>query len=268
MMYIFATYKDKTKSEPMEMQFDTIWLESVDSTNTEIVRRYDNLDNLSVIAAVNQTAGRGQRGNVWTVEPGANLTFSILLRFGDGFLAPLKATSQFTISEAVTLALVEYFENEGIHAKIKWPNDIYVRDRKLVGILIENSLEGSEVGRSIVGIGINCNQRDFPPQLMNPTSMSLLTGKRYDTRNALQDFLAVLGKYFGIMETSLGRSEMHELYLTKIYRLGELREYTDCQTGEVFKGTIKGISESALLQVEMPDMSIKEFAFKEISYIL
>lgn len=267
-MYIFATYKDNTKSEPMAIQFDTIWMESVDSTNTEIVRRYDSLDNLSVIAAVNQTAGRGQRGNVWTVEPGANLTFSILLRFGESCLAPLKASSQFTISEAVTLALAEYLEGEGINAKIKWPNDIYVRDRKLVGILIENSLKGDEVGRSIVGIGINCNQREFPPQLMNPTSMSLLTGKRYDTKAALEDFLAVLGKYLGIMETSEGRSQMHQLYLTKMYRLGELHEYTDCLTGEVFNGTIKGISESALLQVEMPDGSIKEFAFKEISYIL
>lgn len=252
----------------MTAEFDTIWMESVDSTNTEILRRSDSLDNLSVIAAVNQTAGRGQRGNVWTVEPGANLTFSILLKFGEDGLSPLKATEQFAISEAVTLALADYFSENGINAKIKWPNDIYVRDRKLVGILIENSLSGSKVARSIVGIGINCNQREFPPQLMNPTSMSLLTGRRYDTHAELDAFLAVLGRYLGTMETASGRSELHQQYLGRMYRLGELHEYTDCRSGEVFKGTIKGISEAALLQVEMPDSTIREFAFKEISYIL
>lgn len=252
----------------MTAEFQTIWLESVDSTNTEVLRRADSLDNLSVIAAVNQTAGRGQRGNTWMVEPGANLTFTILLKFGEGALSPLKATRQFTISQAVTLALQEYFTGEGIQAKIKWPNDIYVRDRKLVGILVENALEGDHVARSIVGIGINCNQREFPPQLMNPTSMSLLTGKRYDTKQALQDFLAVLGKYLETMETPQGRQEIHRQYISRLYRLGSMHEYTDCRSGEVFKGTIKGISESALLQMEMPDGQIKEFAFKEISYIL
>lgn len=252
----------------MVTEFRTIWLESIDSTNTEILRRTDSLDNMSVIAAVNQTAGRGQRGNTWVVEPGANLTFSILLKFGEGALSPLKATSQFVISQAVTLALQEYFDHKGIDARIKWPNDIYVRDRKLVGILVENALEGDHVARSIVGIGINCNQREFPPELMNPTSMSLLTGERYDTHLELQNYLEVLHKYLRIMETPQGRELMQEKYVSRLYRLGTAHEYTDCRSGEVFRGTIKGISGSALLQVEMPDGQIKEFAFKEISYIL
>lgn len=252
----------------MVTEFRTIWLESIDSTNTEILRRTDSLDNMSVIAAVNQTAGRGQRGNTWVVEPGANLTFSILLKFGEGALSPLKATSQFVISQAVTLALQEYLDQKGIDARIKWPNDIYVRDRKLVGILVENALEGDHVARSIVGIGINCNQREFPPELMNPTSMSLLTGERYDTHLELQNYLEVLHKYLRIMETPQGRELMQEKYVSRLYRLGTAHEYTDCRSGEVFRGTIKGISGSALLQVEMPDGQIKEFAFKEISYIL
>lgn len=252
----------------MVTEFRTIWLESIDSTNTEILRRTDSLDNMSVIAAVNQTAGRGQRGNTWVVEPGANLTFSILLKFGEGALSPLKATSQFVISQAVTLALQEYLDQKGIDARIKWPNDIYVRDRKLVGILVENALEGDHVARSIIGIGINCNQREFPPELMNPTSMSLLTGERYETHLELQNYLEVLHKYLRIMETPQGRELMQEKYVSRLYRLGTAHEYTDCRSGEVFRGTIKGISGSALLQVEMPDGQIKEFAFKEISYIL
>ncbi len=250
----------------MEEGFKTIWLDSVDSTNTEVLRRYDTLENLSVIAAVTQTAGRGQRGNVWTAEPGANLTFSILLKFSGNAL--LKASSQFAISEAVTLALVEYFEGEGISAKIKWPNDIYVRDRKLVGILIENALSADNIERSIVWIGINCNQRDFPPQLLNPTSMSLITGKKYDTKKVLDDYLAILSGYLRTMADSSGRLSLQEQYLSKMYRLGETHEYTDCRSGEVFKGKIKGISEAAMLLVEMPDGTVREFAFKEISYIL
>ena len=100
----------------MAREIPIIWLDSVDSTNTEVYRRADRLDNMSVIAARDQTAGRGQRGNSWLVDPGTNLTFSMYLRFGEGFLPPLPADDQFALSEAATLAVARLMESEGIEA--------------------------------------------------------------------------------------------------------------------------------------------------------
>lgn len=244
------------------------WLDSVDSTSTEITRHIDSLEDLYVVAAVNQTAGRGQRGNVWSVEPGANLTFSFLLKFSEGRHSPLKAAAQFSISEAVTLALAEYFESEGIEVRIKWPNDVYVKNKKIVGILIENGLNGNFLKTSIVGIGINCNQVDFPPQVANATSMTLLTKKHYDTHTELEKVMSRICAYLGDMETLDGRKKLHENYQKKLFRLREIHNYRDCLSGEVFEGRILGISDSAKLRLEKMDGTVREFAFKEVSYIL
>lgn len=103
------------------------------------------------IMARTQTAGRGQRGNTWEAEPGANITMSVLLR-----PQGLEARDQFALSEAVSLGITDTLARHGIDARIKWPNDIYVGDMKICGILIENSLAGSLVERSIAGIGLNC----------------------------------------------------------------------------------------------------------------
>lgn len=253
-----------------QMTFDSsiIWLNSVDSTNTETYRQSDTLDNLSVIAAYKQTKGKGQRGNKWFTEEGTNLTFSLLLKFGEGALSMLNATKQFCISEAVTCALAEYFEQEGIEVKIKWPNDIYHKDKKLVGILIENSLNGQNLSKSIVGIGINCNQKTFPPELPNPTSMTLINGVKYDLHPTLEKICKFLCKYLQIMENEEGRKALHLKFIQSLYRLNEWHNYVDISEGITIKGKIKGISESALLQIEMPDGILKEYAFKEIAYIL
>lgn len=252
----------------MAREIPIIWLDSVDSTNTEVYRRADRLDNMSVIAARNQTAGRGQRGNSWLVEPGTNLTFSMYLRFGEAPLAPLAAADQFLISEAATLAVASVLEEEGLDAKIKWPNDIYVRNRKICGMLIENSLDGSNVKSSIVGIGINCNQKEFPPQLANPVSMTLLTGRHHDLDGLLRRVIDRLVANLTALAYGQGRQELKDAYLSKMYRISQQHEYTDLTTGEIFKGTIVGLGSCSRLRVMKEDGSYKEFAFKEISYIL
>ncbi len=245
-----------------------MWLDSVDSTNSEAFRRAGDLDNMSVVAAIDQTAGKGQRGNVWKTEPGANLTFSILLRFGHGGLPGLKATEQFLISKATTVALSEFFSSRGIHVKIKWPNDIYYRNRKLTGILIENRLEKSDLSLSVVGIGINVNQRDFPPQLLNPVSMALISGHDYDIRTELDDFMDFFGEYAGLIGSVSGRDTLSSLYKERLFRLGEKHDYSDCRSGEVFKAAIRDVAEDGRLIVETEDGAMKMFNFKEISYIL
>lgn len=144
------------------------WLKVVDSTNSEAQRcRHDSPD-FTVWAAEFQTAGRGQRGNTWESAVGENLTFSILFK-----PAKFLSTRQFELSEVVALGVVNYLSTKGIKAKIKWPNDIYVEDKKICGILIENTLSSDTLSVCIAGIGLNLNQRIFRSDAPNPTSVVL-----------------------------------------------------------------------------------------------
>ena len=238
------------------------WLEETESTEDVLRNRIPSYDNLSVVAARLQTAGRGQRGNRWCSGKGENLTFSILLKFGNsGGFPSLPVSGQFSISEAISCGICDYLASKGIDSRIKWPNDIYVRNRKICGMLIENSLAGSDISSSVVGIGLNVNQRVFPPQLVNPTSMSLLTGNEY----LLEEELIILTGFLfpgGILP------DRRDDYLSRLYRIGEFHEYTDCSDGSVFEGKITGVTKDGLLQVENRKGELKEFAFKEINYII
>ena len=247
----------------MKQDMTIKWLETVDSTQDEIRRQLKVLANLSVVAALNQTAGRGQRGNRWETRPGENLTFSLLLRPGQDGIRPVPVADQFLLSEIATLALFRTLSDYGIPSRIKWPNDIYSGDRKICGMLIENSLLQENVSCSIIGIGLNVNQVQFNPALMNPVPMSKITGEAYDIREVLDRFLGHFSEELGCE-----RPLIRQRYLSHLYRLGELHSYTDCKSGEVFEGTITGISKRGLLRVGMPDGTIKEFGFKEISYII
>ena len=177
----------------MESKTDIIWLERVDSTNDEARRHISEIDNLSVVSALEQTKGRGQRGNRWSSQPGENLTFSLVVKD-----FRIKANEQSAISQATALSLVDLLSRHEIKARIKWPNDIYACDEKICGILIENSLKGSEIDWSIIGIGLNVNQTAFPEDLPNPTSMKLCTGNSnpYNTREILEEFMGIFTGYY------------------------------------------------------------------------
>lgn len=158
-----------------EMQPNIIWLESVDSTNNEAKRRIDGLSDMSVIAAYEQTAGRGQREKIWLSDPGKNLTASIILKGEGPILNRVKPENQFVISEMISKTMVNLLADYGVVARIKWPNDIYVGDKKICGILIEHTLRGLSIIHSIIGIGLNVNQTEFDESLPNPTSLVLET---------------------------------------------------------------------------------------------
>lgn len=146
-------------------------LASTTSTNDEARDiRYRHGD---VVWAERQTAGRGQRGHAWHSPEGENLTFSIVLE-----PCFLPVGEQFMLSEAISLALVDTFADYGIDTRIKWTNDIYAGDRKIVGMLIENNCSGPLLVRSIAGIGINVNQTVFDPALPNPVSMAQLADRK------------------------------------------------------------------------------------------
>jgi len=240
------------------------WYDELDSTNSEAQRHISDIDNLSVIAAVNQTAGRGQRGNSWLVHPGENLTFSLVYK--PQFDLP--ATRQFDISRATTAGICEYLRGKGVSCRIKWPNDIYVRSKKVCGILIENTLSAGNVASSIIGIGLNVNQKEFPPTLVNPSSMTLVTGKTYVTKDELPELCGCLVGKLEMLESPEGTAMLREEYQSLLYQVYAFHDYFDCLSQERITARIIDTTESGLLRVETKKGELKEFAFKEISYII
>lgn len=239
------------------------WYDIIDSTNSQARRCLDEIDNMAVFAAAYQTAGRGQRGNRWSSARGENLTFSILLK--GAAAGGIGAGEQFRLSEVAALATYDFILSEGVECRIKWPNDIYFRDRKICGILIENILEGDAVAASIIGIGINLNQTEFPPELLNPVSLKMLTGVHRQPETALEKFM----EHFTLRLQDIGDSEaLKAAYESVMYRKNSEYQFRDLRTEEIFRGTIKGVSPCGKLVVRMPDGESEEFTFKEIGYII
>ena len=230
----------------MAKKHDIIWLESIDSTNEECRRRISDIDNLSVVAAVSQTSGKGQRGNVWLSEPGKNLTFSIVLKFPinvmAGELEPMHAYDQFVLSEIAALSVVDLLAEHRIEAKIKWPNDIYIGDRKICGMLIENSLRGEWIQHSIIGIGLNVNQRNFDVTLPNPTSMVLCSEfscayggqvasdsvPHYELHDLLEEFMDIFRGYLDrYCHIRGGYGRLRHMFLSHLWRKDEPTQFID-----------------------------------------
>lgn len=196
-----------------DRKIDINWTGSVDSTNNEAKRRIDSLADLSVISAVEQTAGRGQRGNIWLSEPGKNLTFSIAVKYGGKLFADASPENEFVINGIISLSVVELLAVHGIDARIKLPNDIYVNDKKICGILIEHSVLGSSLVHSIIGVGLNVNQLDFDESLANPTSMLLeVAGDEIHLPSLLEELLDIFLKYAERYNTD----EIRSLYQSKL----------------------------------------------------
>lgn len=183
-----------------------MWYDETDSTNCEAARRLGELDNMSVIAARCQTAGRGKDRRKWLSAPGENLTFTIVQKYalpsddklfqacsvtGNALWPPFPASCQMLISAAAAAGVVCFLKESGICAWVKWPNDVYVDNRKICGILIEHKTDGRQLKASIIGVGINLNQTAFPPELVNPVSVASLTGKRLNTDASLKRFCEI-----------------------------------------------------------------------------
>ncbi len=212
-----------------------------------------------VVLAERQTAGRGQRGNSWSSGAGLNLTFSVVL-------CPdfLPVARQFYVSKIVALAVSDALARWGIEARIKWPNDIYICDRKVAGILIENDLCGRYMARSVVGVGLNVNQTEFDASLPNPVSMALFSGRSFDRAEVFETFYRCLSERYGMLAEE-DDARIDADYLGKLYRLGEEHLFTDGRTGERFSGTIRDVLPAGDLVVESGGER-RRYLFKEIEY--
>lgn len=265
----------------MAKKHDIIWLDTVDSTNDEARRRIPDLDNLSVLSAYRQSEGRGQRGNTWSAKAGENLTFSIFARYAcdsvPSFdcLPPTRALDQFVISEITALSVVDLLSSYGINAKIKWPNDIYVGNRKICGILIEHSLKEAFLSTSIIGVGLNVNQTSFDHSLPNPTSMAICRPAEneesgYKLTALLKEFMDLFDGYCRrYLNITGGYTRLRKLYLAQLWRKDEISRFIDTANGQHFSGMIRGLSDIGHLVIEDTEKGeLKEFAFKEIAYII
>ncbi len=174
---------------------------------------------MSVIAARFQTAGRGQGDHTWLSPKDENLTFSILIRFGEDGIPALPVADALRITYIATLSIRDFLSEEGIDSRIKWPNDIWVKDRKICGMLIENILDGSNVACSIIGIGINLNQTAFDPSLPNPVSLSMLTGRHYDLKTALEGLYKKICRRVSQLGVPDGYNELEMEFNNHVFHL-------------------------------------------------
>ena len=248
----------------MKSKHDIIWLENIDSTNNEAKRRISELDNLSVVSAMSQSGGRGQQGNSWLSEAGKNLQFSVILK------QQIHAYDQFVISQMASLAVVDLLGEYDIEAKIKWPNDIYIDNKKVCGILIENAISGKWITSSIIGIGLNVNQRNFDVSIPDPISMTLCSGNDFDLKQLLTQYIGILSEYIDrFCHITGGYNRLNQLYLAQMWKRNVESEYIDNTTSPAarFTGTIRGVSSVGHLLIETKEGELKEFAFKDVSYV-
>lgn len=215
----------------------------------------------TVVITQNQYAGRGQSSNHWESEASKNLTFSLIL-----YPTFLIARQQFYLNQAVSLSVLKTLQFcIPKKCSIKWPNDLYVEDRKITGILIQNALRGSSLQSSVVGIGLNINQEIFTSNAPNPTSIKLETNKEFTLEAVLNYLCQQLEKYYLLLKS--GRFQiLQQQYQESLYRLNELHLYKR-KDGSLCKGTILGVTETGLLRLKT-EKKVEQFAFKEIKYLI
>jgi BirA family biotin operon repressor/biotin-[acetyl-CoA-carboxylase] ligase len=239
-----------------------IKLKEVDSTNNflkDLVSKSEPLAEGTVIMADNQFAGRGQQESVWQTQAGKNISTSIYLR--PSFL-PLD--KQFYLNIAVSLAVsdaLSCFVLEGI--KVKWPNDMYYLNKKLGGILIENTLTGSSIKSSVIGIGLNVNQSEFSESIsQSATSVIQILQKDVPLMDIMAKIFMFMEKYYLILRAGK-YSILQNDYLAKLYNFNISALYK--QDGAFFEGIIKGVEDSGRLTVDTNE-GLKSFNFKEIEF--
>lgn len=235
-------------------------VDSCTSTNALLSAMAD-APHATVVCTRRQTAGRGQRGNSWEAEPGKNLTFSMLLR-----PVALHASRQFELSMVVSLAVADAIDAvlpEGVGTQIKWPNDIYVGLEKICGILIENKLSGSDIERSIAGIGINVNQRVFVSDAPNPTSVILKNGgAETDLDAMLDDLVGRIGRYWAAYETSGDAEGLRRSYMGRLMWTDGIHPFADADGA--FEAHICDVAPDGMLLLS----NGRRYAFKEVSYTI
>ena len=233
------------------MEWDIVHIDETDSTNQWMKHHLSDTD--FCVVADYQTAGRGCGSNTWESERGQNLLFSVLLH-------PLSvpASKQFHISMAVSVAISEALEQYIGDVSIKWPNDIYWRNGKICGILIEQTLKGTAIRECIVGVGLNVNQRAFHSSAPNPVSLWQISGQPTDRMLLLSDILQRLKR--------LMAEDVRQRYLQRLYRRRGFHPYTDARGA--FMAEIASVEDDGHLLLRDDSGRERRYAFKEVQFVM
>jgi len=246
-------------------------LDRVDSTNGYANRLFsgEGLEEGTVIWAHEQYAGRGQQFHQWISEPGRNLTFTVVLK--PGFLKP---DQQFQLNKAVSLAVLDFIRNSLADSatpistqeiSIKWPNDIYIGNEKVGGILIEHKIMGISIESSLAGIGININQAQFSSELPNPVSLIQILGTEINLKSALANICKRLDVRYKTLRTK-GSGLLDRDYSGALLGFGQWRNFT-CN-GEILEGKVGGVDDLGRLLMEIRNGKVMCFNHGEVEYLL
>ncbi len=228
-----------------------------------VLHRYNHLDSTNEEAlrliSDEKAHGRGTGENSWESEPGKNLTISVILQ--PHFLEP---SQQFALTEMISLALFDAVERRLGHdpLRIKWPNDLYFNNKKLAGVLVQNRIKASQLDFSVIGIGLNVNQKKFFSDAPNPASLIHFSKKEESLFGLLNEILKQLGYYYEKIKTDI--KSLEGLYLQKLYRMSEWAEYSD-EAG-IFTAKITGIDRYGRLLMTDRQGNPRVYGFKEVKF--
>lgn len=240
-----------------------IWLDETDSTNNYLKNYIPASDEkICVVVADYQEAGRGQGDNTWESERGQNLLFSIMVH---PLMVPVH--SQFLLSMAEGLALKEALDKYTDSITLKWPNDVYWKDKKIGGTLIENTLGGGHIKNCVFGTGIDVNQTEFKSSAPNPISLKNILGSDVDRKKLMDEIIESFTKYYAMIENGQ-YGEISALYHLALYRKHGFFNYRDVKTGEVFEAAIIEVADDGTLVLRDRQGIISEYRFKEIETVL
>ena len=239
------------------LQYNPIHIKECDSTNAFMQRLLAQvpLEEGTVVCTEFQTKGRGQLTNVWEAEAGKNILCSILLR---PTTLPIK--SQFLISQAISVAIVDVLNTFTEGFSIKWPNDIYYKENKIAGILIENTLSSSGIDTCIIGLGLNVNQESFKSDAPNPISLYNIIGRETSVAELLGSILENFSKVYSLMYADV--ETLREKYFSMLLFNKQMRTYEDANG--TFQGKIIDVESDGHLIIEDGKGARRRYAFKEI----
>ncbi|OXA87675.1 biotin--[acetyl-CoA-carboxylase] ligase [Flavobacterium hercynium] len=238
-----------------------IKLDAIDSTNDFLkgLASKDELDNFTVVTAENQTKGKGQMGSKWESETGKNLIMSALVK---DFLYNNKDV--FNLSVIVSLAVIKALKLFNIpDLSIKWPNDIMSYNKKIGGILIENTLKSDGRIVSVVGIGINVNQTNLT-ELPHASSLAVITGESFDKEVLPALIVENIKEEITLWETNA--THYWNEYLNSLFRKGVPMPFKNLRN-QNFMGIIQGVSPTGKIQILLEDDTVAEFEIKEIQML-
>jgi len=237
------------------MEWNIIHIDETDSTNRWLRNSQQATDSSlpAVVVADFQTAGRGCGTNTWESERGKNLLFSLMIHPTE-----VPAAKQFHVSMAISLAILDALEQHIGNVSIKWPNDIYWRNGKLGGILIENRLQGGCIKDCIIGVGLNVNQEQFCSDAPNPVSLKQIHGQETNRELLLRDILVRFEQY--LPQDLKGR------YLSHLYRRKGFHPYAD--KDGAFMAEIVNVEDDGHLLLRDDQGCDRRYAFKEVQFVV